>query len=117
MSRPRRVTHTRLTPAHRAFYPVTQPKLACKPNLPRTALMTLVDARAGMTAYYVAEMTFYLSSTFMLALWEERRRDFWVMMLHHVLSVFLIGASYMTKCAISTPRWHGQQQMCSSPLS
>ena len=70
-----------------------------------------------MTAYYVAEMTFYLSSTFMLALWEERRRDFWVMMLHHVMSVFLIGVSYLTGCAVSPQPSLAKQRMCSSPLS
>ena len=57
----------------------------------------------GVKAYYAAELTFYLSSTFMLVLWEERRKDFHVMMLHHLMSVFLIAASYTTKCAALNP--------------
>lgn len=40
-----------------------------------------------------------MASTFMLAFWEERRRDYPAMMLHHVVSVFLIGASYVQGCA------------------
>ena len=55
----------------------------------------------GVKAYYAAELTFYLSSTFMLVLWEERRKDFHVMMLHHLMSVFLIAASYTTRYAVT----------------
>lgn len=51
--------------------------------------------RAGISTYYALELSFYAASTVMLAFWEERRRDYPVMMLHHVVSVFLIGASYV----------------------
>ena len=46
--------------------------------------------------YYAMELTFYSGSIFMLAFWEERRHDYLVMMLHHVVSVVLIAASYAT---------------------
>ena len=57
------------------------------------------DCRPGISLYYALELSFYGASTFMLAFWEERRRDYPVMMLHHVVSVFLIGASYVLGCA------------------
>ncbi|KAK9834823.1 hypothetical protein WJX81_001328 [Elliptochloris bilobata] len=44
--------------------------------------------------YYAAEGAFYAASVGMLLLWEERRRDFPVMMLHHLTTCVLIAASY-----------------------
>lgn len=35
----------------------------------------------------------------MLVAWEERRKDFHVMMLHHVATSLLIAASYSLSCA------------------
>ncbi|CAK0784620.1 hypothetical protein CVIRNUC_007824 [Coccomyxa viridis] len=50
--------------------------------------------RGKVKAYYAAEGAFYTASVFMLLLWEERRKDFWVMMLHHLVTFALITASY-----------------------
>ncbi len=47
-----------------------------------------------MKAYYAAEGAFYTASVFMLLLWEERRKDFWAMLLHHAVTFVLITASY-----------------------
>lgn len=47
-----------------------------------------------MKAYYAAEGAFYTASVFMLLLWEERRKDFWAMLLHHLVTFALITASY-----------------------
>lgn len=54
-----------------------------------------------MKAYYVAEGAFYAASVFMLVLWEERRRDFGPMLLHHIATVALIAMSYLHSCAPS----------------
>ena len=52
-----------------------------------------------MRVYYAAEGAFYAASVGMLLLWEERRRDFAVMMLHHLTTCGLIAASYSMRCA------------------
>ena len=51
-----------------------------------------------MRVYYAAEGAFYLASVGMLLTWEERRRDFPVMALHHVTTCALIAASYYVGC-------------------
>ncbi|KAK9811896.1 hypothetical protein WJX72_012030 [[Myrmecia] bisecta] len=43
---------------------------------------------------YCVEMAHYLSSVFMLLLWETRRKDFLVMMTHHLATLALIVLSY-----------------------
>jgi hypothetical protein len=40
------------------------------------------------------ELGFYLSGGFMLAFWEVRRKDHFVMMTHHLMSITLISACY-----------------------
>jgi len=50
--------------------------------------------RGKVKAYYAAEGAFYTASVFMLLLWEERRKDFWAMLLHHLVTFALITASY-----------------------
>ena len=57
-----------------------------------------------MHAYYGGELVFYASSIFMLAFWEERRKDFPVMMLHHIASVILIILSHLGRYAV----WPGE---------
>jgi len=57
----------------------------------------------GMKLLYAAEAAYYLSSIAMLALWEVPRKDQNVMMLHHFLTVVLIGLSY---------QFHFQRSAC-----
>ena len=51
--------------------------------------------RHKVEVYYAAQLAFYTCSIFMLVVWEERRKDFRIMMLHHVSSVILIMVSHM----------------------
>ena len=64
-----------------------------------------VPSRAKAKLYYAAEGAFYTASVAMLLVWEERRRDFAPMLAHHIVSVALIGASYLYSCAtwVGTP--------------
>lgn len=61
----------------------------------RSALKLRVCCRVKLDVYYAAEMVFYTSSIIMLVFWEERRKDFSPMLLHHVVSVALIVWSRM----------------------
>ena len=54
----------------------------------------MLGCRGKVKAYYAAEGAFYTASVFMLLLWEERRKDFWAMLLHHAVTFALITASY-----------------------
>ncbi|KAK2080304.1 hypothetical protein QBZ16_000157 [Prototheca wickerhamii] len=47
----------------------------------------------ALVSLYYFELAFYLASMFMLLWWEARRKDFAVMMLHHVVTATLIGLS------------------------
>jgi ceramide synthetase len=42
---------------------------------------------------YNLQLSFYISSVFMILLWEIRRRDFAAMFTHHLVTVVLIAAS------------------------
>ena len=53
---------------------------------------------------YCAELGFNVASAFILAAWETRRKDFWVMMLHHGVTTVLISLSYYLKCAFTMIR-------------
>ncbi|KAA0031295.1 LAG1 longevity assurance-like protein 2 [Cucumis melo var. makuwa] len=46
---------------------------------------------------YMCQCGFYLYSIAALLIWETRRKDFSVMMSHHVITVILIGYSYITR--------------------
>eukprot|EP00897_Mesotaenium_endlicherianum_P002275 jgi/Mesen1/2075/ME000151S01335 len=46
--------------------------------------------------YYTAQCGFYVYSVAALLFWETRRKDFGVMMTHHVVTVILLGYSYIT---------------------
>lgn len=46
---------------------------------------------------YMCQCGFYIYSIAALLLWETRRKDFSVMMSHHIITVFLIGYSYITR--------------------
>ncbi|XP_022136346.1 LAG1 longevity assurance homolog 2 [Momordica charantia] len=47
--------------------------------------------------FYMCQCGFYLYSIAALLIWETRRKDFSVMMSHHVITVILIGYSYLTR--------------------
>ncbi len=55
--------------------------------------------RAKVKLYYAVEGAFYTASVFMLLFWEERRKDFHAMLLHHVATSSLIAVSYFFSCA------------------
>ncbi|KAM1106322.1 hypothetical protein ACFX13_003260 [Malus domestica] len=46
--------------------------------------------------FYMCQLGFYSYSIAALLTWETRRKDFSVMMSHHVITVLLIGISYIT---------------------
>eukprot|EP00897_Mesotaenium_endlicherianum_P000647 jgi/Mesen1/10583/ME000085S09915 len=46
--------------------------------------------------YYAAQGGFYLYSVAALVGWETRRKDFGVMMTHHLVTIVLLGYSYYT---------------------
>lgn len=47
--------------------------------------------------YYMCQCGFYLYSIGALVKWETRRKDFSVMMSHHIITVILISFSYITR--------------------
>ncbi|KAK1402534.1 LAG1 longevity assurance-like [Heracleum sosnowskyi] len=47
--------------------------------------------------YYMCQCGFYLYSIGALVKWETRRKDFSVMMSHHIITVILISYSYITR--------------------
>lgn len=52
------------------------------------------NRRDKVKLYYAVEGAFYTASVFMLLFWEERRKDFNAMLLHHVATSSLIAVSY-----------------------
>ena len=69
------------------------------PPAQQAASVCVCRRRPKVHVYYAAEGAFYAASVGMLLGWEERRRDFLVMLLHHVTTCALIAASYMLGCA------------------
>lgn len=47
--------------------------------------------------YYTSEFGFYLYGIVALIVWETRRKDFGVMVSHHVITLLLIGYSYIAR--------------------
>lgn len=47
--------------------------------------------------FFMCQCGFYIYSIAALLMWETRRKDFTIMMSHHVITVFLIGYSYITR--------------------
>lgn len=47
--------------------------------------------------YYMCQCGFYMYSIAAILLWETRRKDFAVMFTHHIITVILIGTSYLTR--------------------
>lgn len=54
------------------------------------------DLSLPLKLFYMCQCGFYVYSIAALLTWETRRKDFAVMMSHHVITVMLIGYSYIT---------------------
>uniref|UniRef100_A0A803M642 TLC domain-containing protein n=1 Tax=Chenopodium quinoa TaxID=63459 RepID=A0A803M642_CHEQI len=50
----------------------------------------------SLKLFYMCQCGFYIYSIAALLTWETRRKDFAVMMSHHIITVLLISCSYMT---------------------
>jgi len=50
-----------------------------------------------MQVLYAVELSYYLSTIIMLAVWEVPRKDYPVMMMHHFSTVALIIFTYKYK--------------------
>lgn len=50
-----------------------------------------------MRLLYMAELSYYLATIIMLAVWEVPRKDYFVMMMHHFSTVALIIFTYKYK--------------------
>ncbi|GAY54885.1 hypothetical protein CUMW_160210 [Citrus unshiu] len=55
------------------------------------------ELKLPIMLYYMCQCGFYIYSIAALLTWETRRKDFAVMMAHHVITVLLIGYSYFTR--------------------
>ncbi|XP_022746184.1 LAG1 longevity assurance homolog 2-like isoform X1 [Durio zibethinus] len=54
------------------------------------------ELKLPLSLFYMCQCGFYIYSIAALLTWETRRKDFAVMMSHHVITVILIGYSYIT---------------------
>lgn len=54
------------------------------------------ELKSPFVIYYMCQCGFYIYSIAAILLWETRRKDFAVMFTHHVITVVLIGISYLT---------------------
>lgn len=55
------------------------------------------ELKLPLKLFYMCQCGFYIYSIAALLAWETRRKDFAVMMSHHVITVVLIGFSYLTR--------------------
>ncbi|GLT60449.1 hypothetical protein SLA2020_332140 [Shorea laevis] len=55
------------------------------------------ELKLPLQLFYMCQCGFYIYSVAALLVWETRRKDFAVMMSHHVITVILIAYSYMTR--------------------
>ncbi|KAL5541090.1 hypothetical protein UlMin_043376 [Ulmus minor] len=55
------------------------------------------ELQLPLKLYYMCQCGFYIYSIAALLAWETRRKDFSVMMSHHVITVVLIGYSYISR--------------------
>ncbi|KAJ9159576.1 hypothetical protein P3X46_025078 [Hevea brasiliensis] len=55
------------------------------------------ELKLPLKLFYMCQCGFYIYSIAALLTWETRRKDFAVMMSHHVVTVILIGYSYITR--------------------
>ncbi|CAF2128131.1 unnamed protein product [Brassica napus] len=54
------------------------------------------ELKLPIKLYYMCQCGFYVYGVAALLAWETRRKDFAVMMSHHVITILLIGYSYLT---------------------
>ncbi|KAJ4836330.1 hypothetical protein Tsubulata_007289 [Turnera subulata] len=59
------------------------------------------ELKLPLMLFYMCQCGFYIYSIAALLIWETRRKDFAVMMSHHVITVILIGYSYITSIDIA----------------
>ncbi|PHT94883.1 ASC1-like protein 3 [Capsicum annuum] len=52
--------------------------------------------RAGVKLIYMCQCGFYIYSIAFFLIWETQRKDFVVMMSHHIVTVILISFSYIS---------------------
>lgn len=73
----------------------------------------MIDCRFKLKMLYALQCGFYIYSVAALLVWETRRKDFGVMMTHHIITIGLIIFSYIdgyratnskhpVTCAVST---------------
>ncbi|VFQ72537.1 unnamed protein product [Cuscuta campestris] len=55
------------------------------------------ELQPSIALVYMCQCGFYIYSIAALLVWETRRKDFAVMMSHHIITVMLISGSYMTR--------------------
>ncbi|XP_010107940.2 LAG1 longevity assurance homolog 2 [Morus notabilis] len=55
------------------------------------------ELKLPLKLFYMCQCGFYIYSIAALLAWETRRKDFAVMMSHHIITVILIGYSYLTR--------------------
>ncbi|XVF45145.1 hypothetical protein PTKIN_Ptkin02bG0181500 [Pterospermum kingtungense] len=55
------------------------------------------ELKLSLSLFYMCQCGFYIYSIAALLTWETRRKDFAVMMSHHVITVILIGYSYVAR--------------------
>ncbi|KAL0365400.1 UNVERIFIED_CONTAM: LAG1 longevity assurance2 [Sesamum angustifolium] len=55
------------------------------------------ELKLSLKLIYMCQCGFYIYSIAALLMWETRRKDFSVMMSHHVVTVILIGFSYISR--------------------
>ncbi|CAA7048314.1 unnamed protein product [Microthlaspi erraticum] len=53
------------------------------------------ELKSSLRLYYMCQCGFYVYSVAALIAWETRRKDFAVMMSHHIITIILIGSSYL----------------------
>ncbi|XP_042483552.1 ceramide synthase LOH2-like [Macadamia integrifolia] len=55
------------------------------------------ELKFTMKLFYMCQCGFYIYSIAALITWETRRKDFSIMMSHHIITTILIGYSYLTR--------------------
>ncbi|KAK1263168.1 ASC1-like protein 3 [Acorus gramineus] len=54
------------------------------------------DLKHSVKLFYMCQCGFYIYSIAALLTWETRRKDFAIMMSHHIITTILMGYSYVT---------------------
>ncbi|XP_042471761.1 ASC1-like protein 3 isoform X1 [Zingiber officinale] len=55
------------------------------------------ELKSSLMLFYMCQCGFYIYSIVALIAWETRRKDFSIMMSHHIITSILIGFSYITR--------------------